>query len=71
MAYQPLHLFAQSGGSAEYTDCTTAPPPTNVQDMTLNNLMVRLQYARALRDVEYTFITIAPRSTVDRIGNTW
>ena len=39
-------LLAQSAGAIEYTDCTSVEgqdPPTIVQDMTLNNVMVRFQ----------------------------
>ena len=40
-----INVFAQSVGAVEYTNCfsTEAHPPMSVQDMTLNNLMVRLQ----------------------------
>ena len=41
-------LLAQSAGALEYTDCFSAerldPHPMSVLDMTLNNLIVRLQY---------------------------
>ena len=42
-----ISLFAQSAGTVEYTDCSSAegktPPPMSVLDMTLNNLMVGFQ----------------------------
>ena len=37
------HIFGQSSGAVEYTDCTSADPPASVLDMTLNNLMVKFQ----------------------------
>ena len=42
-------MSAQSAGGVKYTDCVSTeglelhPTPTQVLDMTLNNLMVRLQ----------------------------
>ena len=41
-------IFANSAGAAEYTDCVSAeesdsPTPTNVLDMTINNLMVSFE----------------------------
>ena len=38
-------IFAQLGGTVEYTDCISVEgyPNMSVLDMTLNNLMVRLQ----------------------------
>ena len=41
-----INLVAHSAGVIEYTDCVSAERydlPTRVLDMTLNNLMVRLQ----------------------------
>ena len=41
------NLVAQLAGAVEYTDCISAkewpPPPMSILDITLNNLMVRLQ----------------------------
>ena len=41
------NIIAQSAGVVEYTDCFFTegnnPPPTTVQDMTLNNLTVGQQ----------------------------
>ena len=36
------NIPAQLAGAVEYTDYFSSPPTTNVQDMTLNHLMVRL-----------------------------
>ena len=42
-----IHTIAQSAGAIEYTDCISAerqdPLPTIVEDMTPNNLMMKLQ----------------------------
>ena len=42
-----IHFLAQAAGAAEYTHCISAEkldsPRTIVLDMTINNLMVRLQ----------------------------
>ena len=38
------------------------PPQTILMDMNQNNLMVRFQWCRSLREAEYPFIAIAPRS---------
>ena len=67
-------IIAQSAGAVEYTDCFSAEgydPPMSVLDMTLNNLMVRFWSAGALANTEYTFIAIAPRSTLARSGSIW
>ena len=38
------HVFAQSAGAVEYTDCTAADhPTTSALNMTLNNLIVSFQ----------------------------
>ena len=36
-------LIAQLAGAVEYTNCRRPPHPTNVLDVTLDNLMVRFQ----------------------------
>ena len=45
------------------------PPTKSVLDMTLNNLMVRFQQCRILGNVEYSFIAIAPKSTLAQSGS--
>ena len=60
-----------SAGAVDYTDCISGEGSdsstlTSVLDITLNNLMVRLQ-----ENAEYPFIAIAPRSTLNRSGSNW
>ena len=45
------------------------PPPTSIQDMTLNHLMVRFQFWN-LGNVEYPFIAIISRFILTQSGNT-
>ena len=48
------------------------PPPTSVLFMTLNNQKVRFQWHWSIWvNLEYAFIAIAPRSTLNRSGSTW
>ena len=68
-----LHDFAAlMAGAVKYTNFISEegqdPPPTSVLDMTLNNLIVRLQ---SLGNAEYLFIAIALRSTLAQSGSTW
>ena len=46
-------------------------PPTSVLDITLNNLMVSLQWCQSLGNAEYPFIAIALRSILALSGSTW
>ena len=67
LKYNPI---AQSAGAVEYTDCTSASEKTSstsVLDLILNNLTV----IDALRNAEYPFIGLAPRSTLTQGGSTW
>ena len=68
-----LDNLAQSAGAVEYTDCIYAegigPPPTTVLHMTLNNLTMRLQSWSFGEWGWYSFIAIAPRSTLARSGS--
>ena len=54
----------------EYTNCTSAPHPTNVLGMTLNCISWWGSSPGALENVEYLFITITSRSTLTWIGST-
>ena len=42
---------------------------TSVRVMTQNNLIVRFNNAGALKNTEYPFIAITPRSTLSRSGS--
>ena len=69
-------IIAQSAGAVKYTNCTSAegydPQQRSVMYMTLNNLMVwGSSIAGALGNVKYSFIAIAPRSTLFQSGSTW
>ena len=58
---------AQSAEAAEYTDCISA----SVLDMTQIIWWWGPSYARALGNVKYPFIVIAPRSILAQSGRTW
>ena len=59
--------MARSAGAVEYTACISAYgvrlPPTIVLDMKLST--------GAFGNIEYSFITIAPRFTLIQSSSTW
>ena len=68
----PYCPAAQSTRTVEYSDSAEGwDSPTSVLDMTLNILMVRLHNAGNLKNSEYHFIAIAPKSILSRSGSTW
>ena len=46
-----------------------AESPNECPDMTLNNLIMRLQLCKSFGDAEYPFIAIAPRFNLAQSGN--
>ena len=64
-----IYLAVQLAVAVEYADCTSAvdnPSHNECPDMTLNCMCFN---SGALRNVEYSFMAITPRSTLNRSGN--